>query len=342
MNLKPLKSVLIVVFVSIAPMLFAQRTQQDTMIVFRTLEPVIIDGKADDACWVDAEWFPIDQVWIPYNENMKEGDFEGRFKLAWDSLYLYLLAEIVDDSLSDYYSNPLQNWWEDDCLEIFIDEDCSKGDHECNYNAFAYHVSIFYDALDMAKNCGGINLKNNLIVKMDTIGENKYVWEVAIKNYSAAFNPANPEASRVYLHHNKRMGFSLAYCDNDGGRNRENFIGSIYLPQARANDSYKTADLFGTLLLVDPVVQNPARLISEKSAELKLFPNPANDWLRIEYKGNASSHARIEIADLSGRTISDFSLCEGNEIDISALNQGAYVLRIFDGIRVVSGNFVKQ
>lgn len=319
-----------------------QRTQQDTMYAFHTPVPVVIDGIADDACWADAEWFAIDQVWIPYGEKMKEGDFEGRFKLAWDSLYLYLLAEIVDDSLSDYYSNPMQNWWDDDCLEIFIDENRSKGDHECNYNAFAYHVSIFYDAIDMAKNCGGINLKDNLIVKMDTIGENKYLWEVAIKNYSAAFNPTNPEASRVYLHHNKLMGFSLAYCDNDGGTSRENFIGSMYMTQARANDSYKNADYFGTLLLVDPTVQSTVSLISANDAGLKLYPNPALDMLSIKYDGKVSAKTRIEIRNINGQLVSDLCLCEGNDIDISELKRGAYVLNIVDGERVASANFVKK
>jgi hypothetical protein len=190
---------------------FGQMTQQDTMCVFRSAEPIIIDGKANDPAWADAEWFPIDQVWIPYNATMAPGDFEGRFKLSWDENYLYVLAEIVDDMLSDDHANPLQNWWQDYCLEVFIDENRSKGDHERNYNAFAYHVSLFYDAIDLHTNGNSINLKNNLKVVMDTLENNTYMWELAIKNYSAAFNYSNPEASRVFLHHDKLMGFVMAY-----------------------------------------------------------------------------------------------------------------------------------
>jgi hypothetical protein len=341
MNLLNAKLILVLLLVVLSQLGFAQRTQQDTMYAYHTAEPVIVDGSADDACWADAEWFSIDQVWIPYNETMKAGDFEGRFKLAWDSLYLYLLAEIVDDSLSDDHANPTDNYWNDDCLEIFIDEDRSKGDHLYNYNAFAYHISFDYDAID-----GGtgntINLKDNLICRMDTIGENTYLWEVAIKNYGKSFNPSNHEASRVYLHHNKLMGFSLAYCDNDETTTRENFIGSVYLPQSKANDSYITADIFGTLLLIDPSVQNTVDEVAANSKGLKLFPNPAFDILSIEYNGMVSSNARIEIRNANGQLISDLCVCEGADVDISTLKRGAYVLSIVDGEKVVSGNFIKQ
>ena len=236
------------------------QTQHDTLYAYLSQSPVVIDGIADDACWENAQWHPIDQVWIPYDAAMNEGDFQGRFKLAWDSLYLYMLAEIVDDSLSDDHSNPLQNWWDDDCLEIFIDEDRSKGNHERNNNAFAYHISIFYDAIDLNSSGAGVNYKNNIEVVMDTIAADTYLWEVAIKNYTSDFTVGDPEASRVILHHHKLMGFSLAYCDNDETLGRENFIGSQTMTPATANDNYITADYFGSLLLVDPDYVEPTSI----------------------------------------------------------------------------------
>lgn len=102
------------------------QTQSDTIFNYLTKTPVTIDGQATEECWANAEWHAIDQVWIPWAAKMKEGDFEGRFKVAWDESYLYVLVEVVDDLLSDDHSNPLQNWWDDDCLEVFIDENRSK------------------------------------------------------------------------------------------------------------------------------------------------------------------------------------------------------------------------
>lgn len=301
-----------------------QRTQQDTMIAYRTAEPIVIDGKADDAAWADAEWFAIDQVWIPYGAVMAPGDFEGRFKLTWDEDYLYILAEIVDDMLSDDHPNPLQNWWDDDCLEIFIDEDRSKGDHERNYNAFAYHVSLFYDVIDLHTNGSPINLKDNLVVIMDTLENNTYIWEVALKNYSALFNPANPEASRVKLHHNKLMGFTLAYCDNDQTTGRENFIGSMVMAQAVANDNYKTANYFGSLLLVDPA-QGNVSVDRPIENPWKIFPNPASSYLIIENAENTL----VEIFTLGGKLVSSSrSNSNHNRIDISDLPDGTYLVHI--------------
>ena len=50
----------------------------------------------------------------------ESGDFSGRYKLRWNKDALYLLAEIQDDHLSDTYANPLERYWDDDCLEISL------------------------------------------------------------------------------------------------------------------------------------------------------------------------------------------------------------------------------
>ena len=147
----------------------------DTIFAYKARVPVLIDGSANDECWGEATWKPVDQVWIPYGAKMTQGDFQGRFKVSWDRSYLYLLVEVIDDMLSDDHPVPTQNWWDDDCVEVFIDEDRSGGNHERNNNAFAYHVSLFYDAIDLDANGNGVNYKNNLQVVMDTTGDNTYL-----------------------------------------------------------------------------------------------------------------------------------------------------------------------
>ena len=67
-----------------------------------------LTARRTEECWENAEWNAIDQVWIPWGTTMKDGDFSGRFKVAWDEDFLYVLVEVVDDSLSDDYSNPLE------------------------------------------------------------------------------------------------------------------------------------------------------------------------------------------------------------------------------------------
>ena len=194
-----MKTTSIIILLSFSFYFAACQTMQDTIFNYFTETPVVIDGQATEDCWANAEWHAIDQMWIPYGASLSADDFEGKFKVSWDTDYLYVLVEVVDDSLSDDHSDPLQNWWDDDCLEIFIDENRSMGDHERNTNAFAYHVSLFFDAIDLNSSGSGVNYKDNLDVDMDTIGTNTYLWELAIKMYSSTFNISNPEASRVYL-----------------------------------------------------------------------------------------------------------------------------------------------
>lgn len=318
------------------------QTQNDTLFCYRAETPVVIDGQATETCWAKADWHNIDQVWIPYNASMKQGDFEGRFKVAWDREFLYVLVEVEDDMLSDDHSNPLEHWWDDDCLEIFIDENRSMGNHERNNNAFAYHVSLFYDAVDLDAQGKGVNYKDNIEVDMDTIGVNTYLWELAIKNYDETFNLQNPEASRVYLSHNKLMGFAIAYCDNDETTSRENFIGSMKMTAAHNNDMYKNADYFGPLLLIDSAMVSDAKSISGLN-QIKVYPVPANQKLTIEISGKNVQQNELTILQLNGQAIRKEIFCDNKyAVDIENLKAGMYILQIRAGNQIFIQKFIRQ
>ncbi len=311
---------------------FAQ-TQKDTIFVVKSIDPVLVDGSDSDGVWKKTSWNPISKVWIPYNGKMAAGDFAGKFKVAWDTDYLYVLVEVVDNMISDDYVNPLQNYWDDDCVEVFLDEDRSKGNHEKNNNAFAYHVSTKYDAIDMSASGIAVNLKNNLKVAMDTIGTNTYLWEIAIKNYSASFNINNPEASRVMLSAKKLMGFSIAYCDNDETKARENFIGSMDMTAATANDNYITADYFGSMLLVDQTdITQVVSIERDQSKIARIFPNPANEMITIELTGDRSENCTFEIRSVSGSLLKSGKLETRNQnIPMDDLIPGFYLLTVSSG-----------
>lgn len=308
------------------------QTQKDTIFAVRSVVPVVIDGSDQDAVWSKTDWKPIDQVWIPYAAKMAKGDFEGKFKVAWDSDYLYILVYVVDDVISDDHPDPLQNWWDDDCVEVFIDENRSKGDHLYNNNAFAYHISTKYDAIDMDSKGNGVNYKNNVIVKMDTIGVNTYLWEIAIKVYDASFTITNPEASRIKLTSKKLMGLTLAYCDNDNdpSKSRENFIGSMYMTAATANDNYKTADYFGSCLLVDQ--PRITQVVSIKNNQVKIanvFPNPAKNLIHLEKLDNSAENMSIEIRSITGALLKTRTFENRNQnIEMDDLIPGVYILTI--------------
>ncbi|MFT4780389.1 MAG: hypothetical protein ACJAZK_000325 [Psychroserpens sp.] len=208
---------------------------------------IVIDGKADEPIWETQKWYPLDQLWLgnPYTEV----DLSGKYKLTWTNEALYLLAEIKDDILLDTEKDPLVAWWNDDCLEIFIDEDNSGGNHQFTHNAFAYHIALDGNVVDMSPKEKGKLYNSHLESKRITTG-NTSIWEVKILVFDDSYNDDNKN-STVELKPNKRIGFALAYCDNDNSNERESFIGSIAVAGEDKNQGYIDANIFGTLLLIE-------------------------------------------------------------------------------------------
>ena len=206
-----------------------------------------IDGIANEAIWNNTSWYQMDELWLgsPYTSE----DFQGRYKLTWTADALYLLAEIKDDILIDTYEDPLKAWWDDDCLEIFIDEDNSGGTHQFTHNAFAYHIALDGNVVDMSPKKQGKIYNSHIESKRVTTG-NTSIWEVKISLFDDTYVD-DKSNSTVRLEANKNIGFALAYCDNDTSTTRENFIGSIAVEGQDKNQGYINADIFGTLLLVN-------------------------------------------------------------------------------------------
>ena len=86
----------------------------------------LIDGIAAESIWNRAEWQELNHRWL--GPEYTADDFHGRYKIVWNGSKIYVLAEIVDDTLIDARGDPIIEYWDDDGLEIFIDEDFSGGD----------------------------------------------------------------------------------------------------------------------------------------------------------------------------------------------------------------------
>ncbi|WP_281542749.1 sugar-binding protein [Maribacter aestuarii] len=223
------------------------KKKEDTSILEVTYieKPPNLDGKASESFWSLIDWNPLDQNWIggPYDYD----DFNGRYKLAWNEEGLYFLVEITDDILLDKTEDPLKLWWNDDCLEVFVDEDNSGGLHQYSHNAFAYHVALDGNVVDLAPDKTP-KLYNDHVTSVHTTTDNVTTWELAIKVFDENFVEGT-NVEPVTLVPDKKIGFALAYCDNDTSTERENFIGSVFVPGEDKNQGWINADIFGTLVL---------------------------------------------------------------------------------------------
>ena len=75
-----------------------------------------------------------------------------------------------------------------------------------------------------------------------------------------------------------------------------------------------------------------------KENELSMYPNPAKNNL---YLNSTSPNVRVAIYDIKGRLVVE-SIIKDNKIDVSNLEGGVYLIKVYDKNKVVSGKFVKE
>lgn len=246
-----IRPMLLLTGLAIASVAAASVTHEEGRSEYRAPKAIIaptVDGVADEAIWAEAQWRSLDQRWL--GPEYTEQDFQGRYKIVWTDNRIFILAEIVDDVLIDTHRDPLVQYWDDDCLEIFLDEDFSGGNHQYNHNAFAYHLSLDNQAVDIGTDKQARLYTHHVSSRWQQHG-NKVIWEVALDVYNDSYVDDSDDNVPVTLSAGKILGFMLAYCDNDGSELRENFVGSEKVLSGPKDRGWIDAGLFGALLLVD-------------------------------------------------------------------------------------------
>ncbi|MBN1150256.1 T9SS type A sorting domain-containing protein [candidate division WOR-3 bacterium] len=91
------------------------------------------------------------------------------------------------------------------------------------------------------------------------------------------------------------------------------------------------------------VEENP-NVVAGQTGFLNVYPNPAVNSARIVFSVPFSQETRIDIIDLSGRIVKNFTLNPSDEkevdfvADLSDLSAGAYIVNIVSGEKVISGS----
>jgi hypothetical protein len=209
-----------------------------------------VDGEIE-ALWDKASWYPMPYLMADAKPTAE--DFTGRYRLLWDNNYLYLHAQIIDDILFDKTPNPTVNYWQDDCLEVFIDSDASGGIHQYNHSAFAYHIGLDNQVVDLDEGKQARMYNQHVFSRWQrsTQQPEKINWEVAIKLFPDDYSDKQPLPA-IQLKVNQIIGFMLAYCDNDGSPQREHFMGSVDIKPVNGdtNLGWIDADVFSRMTLI--------------------------------------------------------------------------------------------
>jgi hypothetical protein len=293
----------------------------------------VIDGNGNDTCWNKADWAPIDQIWI--GNTVDETDYSGRFRVLWTKDRLYLLIQIVDDSLriqptglADVCSN-IYNY---DCSEIFIDENHSRdANYTGTYKAIAYHLDTTHVCYYIGGSSGWVRLDDHLNYKMKRVAPHTFEYEYELKVFNDTYIDGGLNIP-VQLTNGKLLGWSVAYNDNDYGTTRQNMFGSKLIEGTDKNISYFNASAFGELKLVGGEVTSVTSPDMFGTHGLNVTRDGGK--LQVTYSSNhMNAEVFIQLFDIFGRQIfnvtefkSGIKIEEG--LNISDLSKGIYIVRV--------------
>jgi hypothetical protein len=355
-----------------------RRLEQDNPVIVPEVSSApIFDGVGNDVCWQNVPWQTIDQVWIPYGDNVSSNDYSGRYKVTWSGTenVLYFLVEITDDVFVDgYVYGVTADVYNFDVVEVFIDEDKSGGLHVFDgtgstgqqwgtnaENAFAYHIYADFPeegqiATDFRVNDQDGTDWSNIITPNYAAhfphfalrkSQNTAVWEFSLIVYDDTYEEDNVDAARVQLEVGKKIGLSLAYCDNDdpdeNPKVRDNFFGSVWVPAAAYNDHWMNADYFGTIELASG---NPSAVLRNgpvQSYAFSLYPNPASSFFRLEMTNDYRGDVSIRLYNLLGQEVLTGTALKTDKqlsqlIEFSNLPKGLYFIEA----RIGSQSFMQK
>jgi len=217
----------------------------DETLLTRATSGIRIDGVLDEEDWQKSGWMAMDQLWVGQLDG--DNDFQGSYKLLWDEDFIYIAARIVDDTLMDIHADPTKRYWDDDCLEVFIDPDNSKGIHQYNHDAFAYHIALDGKVTDIGPDTLVQFYNDHVSSARQTQGDTS-IWEVRMALYGANFVD-DSHNDPLTLSKGDVIGFAIAYCDNDRSEEREAFIGSEPIEGEDKNRGWIDAGVFGEFRL---------------------------------------------------------------------------------------------
>jgi ELWxxDGT repeat protein len=113
-------------------------------------------------------------------------------------------------------------------------------------------------------------------------------------------------------------------------------LDNVRLPFEFNNYLYYTKD--GKLWKYSRNLSNP--LIESKSP-LVFFPNPSNAFVNIQTENNNEVES-VQIFDLNGKLLSNKADFNDNKIDITSLNQGAYIFKVKVNGTEISKKIIKK
>lgn len=272
-----------------------------------TISESVPEGLSICAVTVDSLINTNKVVWEMYNRTDIES-FNIYRESSQSGLY-YLVANVDADSLHEYTdpaADPSIRGWRykiatvNACGEESVLSDLHKTIHLTLNEGIGNTINLIWD------NYEGLNFNQFYIwryttqdawVKIDSLPANLF-------SYTDVTAPSTVVSPDLYYY---IEGGPIVECDPTRGA----------INTTRSN-------------IKSPSSVSPIGLLgAKKNMEAKIYPNPANSYLNVEFKMEYGTKAIISIENMLGQTIySEETTNEKNKMNISSLTNGVYFLKV--------------
>jgi hypothetical protein len=194
-------------------------------------KPPVIDGTEEDT-WSDARMYKLENV--IYSPISSDEDLSAYYKAMWDENNLYVLVDVTDDELTNG-SDPDQ-WYMDDCVEVYIDADDSKSNQYDNDDA-QYHFDWDKTNPTIGRHNEHGRLENIEFAMVTT--DKGYRTEIKFPWSTLGTKPSAGASIGLDVHVN----------DDDDGGGRDTKL----TWRSKEDNAWENPRAFGTAMLVDLV-----------------------------------------------------------------------------------------
>ena len=255
----------------------------DVLIIPKTAVPPVIDGELDNI-WLLSTATPLQKFEGGSSDTDRVyADHSSFFRVLWDDNYFYLFVQVIDDELDA--SNRGEPWM-NDCVELFLDGDNSKGTTYDGVNDVQWRWVYGDDKLEQSQRIS--NGPGDFVFKKTDEG---YNLEVAIPK--AQVEPYMP------LKEDEEIGFEISNADRENGDRND-----VRHWWTTDGNTWQNASLFGTAVLTGKVtsVKYEPALVKDYKLEQN-YPNPFNPSTRITYALPKDDYVKLAVYDVLGNEV---------------------------------------
>ena len=90
-------------------------------------------------------------------------------------------------------------------------------------------------------------------------------------------------------------------------------------------------------------IRNPVDVNYNKDSGLRVYPNPASEYIKISFGDKKSAKIELIIENMLGQIVVEYEITnDALMIDTSGLAPGMYIIRLIDGNEITYAKFIKE